>query len=176
MPGMNADIELMNTIDAPSASTGSAVAAINPCARTLTAKSRSQSSGAVPARPNGLRMPTLNTIPSKPVSSSALSATSCSHAAGSPTSATSTCAWPPSPLMASTVALALSSTKSAHATAAPSRAASMAIARPLPTASSMPSTLRVPAPTTRIRLPASRSRPGALPVDSADGVDIRPPV
>jgi len=80
----------------------------------------------------------------------------------------------PAPRTKAAVSSAAAASRSAQATAAPSLAASTEIARPLPGGGSGSGDGRVPAPTTRIRRPASRPRPGAMPAASA-GIVMRSP-
>jgi hypothetical protein len=168
----------MNTIDPPGASSGRAAVAISACDRALVANTRSQASESVAARPLGASVPTLSTSPSRPPNARSASPTILLHASGWVTSPITADALPCSSMTAATVAAAASASRSPHATLAPSRAARIAIARPFPTVPSYPSTIVVPAPTTRIRRPRSRSRPGARPsVSGGTGVvalsDIR---
>src|SRR5262245_3220123 len=159
-------IELTKTAAPPSAIVGSAAWHTRKWARTFTANVRSQSSTLVPSSRRPSPMPTLSTSPSSPPSLASAPATTPAQSSGWVTSATTTSAWPPSSTMSFCVPRAAASSRSGQATAAPSRAARVEMARPLPIGASGSSERRVPAPTTRMRLPSSRPRPGACPAAS----------
>src|SRR5579859_7742629 len=167
VPARRLAAELMNTIAAPGSSTGSAAAATRKCARALIANVSSHCATLVPAVPRPSPIPTFSTSPSSPPSAAADSLTTDAHASGRATSAGTTAARCPSPRTRAAVTSAAAASRSAQATAAPSRAASTEMARPFPIGGSGSGDGRVPAPTTSTRRPVSRSRPGAVPRNSA---------
>src|SRR5262245_47298100 len=160
----------MKTIDDPGASFGSASRQQSTGSRRLTASVASHSSVTTPRRSRApTPMPALHTRPSSPPSPPSASATIRTTSASRVMSASTTIPSPPALRMPSRVSCALAPTRSATATRAPSRAKSNAIARPFPIGSVAASNVRWPPPTTRIRRPASRPRPGASPSDSGLG-------
>ncbi len=167
---MSPAIEEMKTIDAPSSSRGSASRQQSTGPRRLAASVASQAAVLTPAsRPAPTPMPTFSTIPSRPPRPECASFTMRPTWASSVMSAAIGMASPPSPRIRSTVALALAASRSATPTLAPSRAKSTHMARPLPIGSVAASKVCCPPPTTRMRRPRSRPRPGASPRDSALG-------